>query len=932
MHRLTRPLASRRVQATAALLLLAGVPLLAQTGATSRPATATRLTSVEGITEYALPNGLRVLLFPDASKPTVTVNVTYLVGSRHEGYGETGMAHLLEHMVFKGTPKHPNIPQELTTHGSRPNGTTWYDRTNYFETVPATDANLSWALDLEADRMVNSFIAKKALESEFSVVRNEFEAGENSPFRVLLERVMSTAYLWHGYGRSTIGSKEDIESVPIDRLQAFYRRYYQPDNAVLVVAGKFEPGRTLREIEQRFGAIPKPERTLAKGNLLYKTYTIEPTQDGDRFVTVRRVGDAPMLMAGYHMPAGSHPDFAAIDVLTRVLGDAPSGRLYKALVDTRLAAGVQSFNLQLREPGMLIALARLRNGGNTDSVRRVLEATIDAAATAPVATEEVARAKTNLLKDIDLQLANSEQVGFALTEWASMGDWRLLFLHRDRIEKVTPADVQRVAAAYLKPSNRTVGMFLPTEKPDRATIPALTAVEQMVANYTGRAVVQAGEAFDASAASIDARTTRSALDNGMQLSLLPKKTRGASVRAQLVVRFGDVSSLANQAMVSGLTASMLARGTQALTRQQARDSLDKLKSVANIVGGGNNVVVIIESTHERLPAVLALVASELRTPRFDSTEFEKLKQEQLANLEQQKSEPQVRAGVAVQQRLNPQPMGHPLRVMSPEEQIADISATTIAQVRQFHRDFYGASAADLSVVGDFAADSIATQARSLFGDWRNPRPFARLVRTAPVIDSATIVIETPDKANAMLFAATNVTLRDDDPDYPAMALANFMMGGGFLNSRLATRLRQQEGISYGVGSQLQVQSLDRAGTFAALAIFNPINVDRLVSALQDEIRKVLVTGFTADEVAAAKPSLIQQRMQSRANDQELVGTLIARRFAGRTMAYDATFEKAIEALTPDQVNAAARKYIDPARISIVRAGDFKNKPPVKATP
>ena len=200
--------AEQTAQATAAVALPKGVE---------------RVTSVEGITEYRLAsNGLKVLLFPDPTKETITVNVTYLVGSAHENYGETGMAHLLEHLVFKGTPRHPNIPQELTAHGSRPNGTTWTDRTNYFETFAATDENLQWALDLEADRMVNSFIAKKDLDSEMTVVRNEFERGENDPFSVLLERTMSSAYLWHNYGKTTIGARSDIENVPIDRLQSFY--------------------------------------------------------------------------------------------------------------------------------------------------------------------------------------------------------------------------------------------------------------------------------------------------------------------------------------------------------------------------------------------------------------------------------------------------------------------------------------------------------------------------------------------------------------------------------------------------------------------------------------------------------------------------------------------------------------------------------------
>src|SRR6267154_1401066 len=225
------------------LVLLAAAPLAAQQ----------RVASVEGITEYRLGNGLRVLLFPDPTKPTVTVNITYLVGSAQEGYGETGMAHLLEHLQFKGSTGHTNIPQELTEHGARTNATTWLDRTNYFETFQANDANLQWALGLEADRMVNSFIAKKDLDSEMTVVRNEFERGENDPSSVLEERVLSTAYLWHNYGKSTIGARSDIENVPIDRLQAFYHEYYQPDNALLLVAGKFDEPKTLATIQTIFG-------------------------------------------------------------------------------------------------------------------------------------------------------------------------------------------------------------------------------------------------------------------------------------------------------------------------------------------------------------------------------------------------------------------------------------------------------------------------------------------------------------------------------------------------------------------------------------------------------------------------------------------------------------------------------------------------------
>jgi zinc protease len=207
------------------LAFAAGLAFLPFAVAAALPPGVTQGPSVEGMTEYRLANGLRVVLFPDATKPTTTVNVTYLVGSRHENYGETGMAHLLEHLVFKGTPKVANIFQELGRRGMRFNGSTSFDRTNYFETFTASDDNLRWALEMEADRMVNAFVAKADLDTEMTVVRNEFENRDNSPRGVLWLRMQAAAFESHNYGNAIIGARSDIENVDIGRLQAFYRTY-----------------------------------------------------------------------------------------------------------------------------------------------------------------------------------------------------------------------------------------------------------------------------------------------------------------------------------------------------------------------------------------------------------------------------------------------------------------------------------------------------------------------------------------------------------------------------------------------------------------------------------------------------------------------------------------------------------------------------------
>jgi zinc protease len=875
-----------------------------------------RVTSVEGITEYRLTNGLRVLLFPDQSKQTATVNITYMVGSRHENYGETGMAHLLEHLLFKGSPGHPNIPQELTEHGSRPNGTTSFDRTNYYETFSATDVNLEWAIRLEADRMVNSFIAKKDLDSEMTVVRNEYESGENSPFNVAIKRLLAAAYDWHNYSKTTIGARSDIENVPIERLQAFYRKYYQPDNAVLLVAGKFDPAKTLQLVADNFGPIPRPARVLQP------IYTIEPTQDGERSVAIRRIGDTQAVLVGYHIPAGSHPDFAALEVLTQVIADEPAGRLYKALVEAKKAASIFGFDFQLHDPGIMILAALVRKDDSLDVARDTLFKTVEEISAKAPTTEEVERGRTSLLKQIDLTLNSSERIGLGLSDWLGMGDWRLFFLHRDRIKKVTPADVQRVAASYLKPSNRTVATFIPTDKPDRAEIQPAPDVAALVKDYKGEAGKTEGEAFDPSPDNIELRTIKSDLPGGLKVSLLPKKTRGGTVVANMTLRFGDEKSLMNRATAAQLAGQMLMRGTARHTRQQIKDEFDRLKANVSVFGGATSAAVSIETTRENLAEVLKLVAEILKEPSFPAAEFEQFKQERLAFTELQRREPQSIASSAFSRHMNPYPKGDPRYVSTIDEDIANLNAGTLDEARKFHSDFYGASNGEAAVVGDFDAKEIGKLIAELFNSWKSPRPYSRLVTAFKEVAPINQSFETPDKANAMFIAGMRLNLRDDDPDYAALLLGNYMLGQGTLNSRLATRIRQKEGLSYGVGSNLNASPLDKNGQFIAQAIYAPQNVAKLEAAIKEEIVRALKDGFTAEEVATAKSGYLQGQQLSRAQDAGLGRRLSQYRFLNRTLAWDAGLEKKIAALTPDEIAAAMRRHIDVSKLTIIKAGDF----------
>ena len=879
--------------------------------------TPTKVASVEGITEYKLDNGLKVLLFPDSTQPKVTVNVTYLVGSRFEGYGESGMAHLLEHMLFKGTSKREGIMGELSNHGAQFNGTTSNDRTNYFETVTATDENLRWALDMEADRMVNSRVSRKDLDSEMTVVRNEFERGENNPRRVLEERVVATAYLWHSYGRSTIGARSDIEHVPIERLQAFYRNYYQPDNAILIVAGKFDEPKTLGWIKDTFGAILKPTRTLIP------TYTEEPVQDGEREVTLQRVGDNQLLMMAYHVPAGADPDSGVVDVLSSVLDDAPSGRLYKALVESKKAISVRGENNQQHDAGYLLFSAEVRKEGSLDDVRKTMDSVLEGVVKEPPSKDEIDRILTRRKKDFELLFNNSQRVALLLSEWTSMGDWRLMFLDRDRTEKVTPADVARVAKAYLTPSNRTVGQFVPTDtEPVRAEVRPAPDVTAMVSNYTGGAAVEAGEAFDPSPANIDARTQRVTLPGGLKLALLPKKTRGGTVTATLVLHFGDEKNVFGKGTAAQFAGAMLMRGTQKHTRQQLQDELDQLKTQMTAGGGENDATLNITTVRANLPAALKLAAEVLRQPSFPESEFEQLRQASLGRVENNRKEPGALAPLALRRHLIRYPAGDPRAVTTFEEDIENTQKVTLADARKFYQDFYGASHGEFAVVGDFDAAEVRKVIETELGDWKSPANYKLVLRTRDQVNAANQMIETPDKANAVFMAGFILSMNEDAPDYPALMFANQMFGGD-LKSRLWRRIREKEGYSYGVQSAFIASSRSEFAQFMVQATCVPQNILKVEAAFKDELAKLLKDGFSDQEIAEAKTTYLEQRAIGRSQDAGLVRQLARNAQFDWTMAHDADLEAKVAALTPAQLNAVVKKYLDPASISYFKAGDFK---------
>jgi len=892
-----------------------------------------KVAAIEGVTEYRLANGARVLLFPEMSRPTVTVNLTVLVGSRHEGYGETGMAHLLEHMVFKGTPSFPDVPKALRDHGSSFNGTTNVDRTNYFETMPATDENLEFGIQIEADRLINSYVKREDLVSEMTVVRNEFERGENSPQAVLMERIHHAAYEWHNYGKSTIGNRSDIERVPIENLQAFYKKFYQPDNVVLIVAGKFEEAKALALVQKYLGAIPRPKRKLDQ------TYTEEPAQDGERTVTLRRVGTVGSVGVAYHIPATAHPDWAPLSILAGIISQSPNGRVYKALVESKIANSANVFAGNNHDPALFTASAQAEPN-KLDAARDALLATLENLVTVPFTLEEVERAKTRVKRGEEMRLGNSTAMSQALSSASSLGDWRLLFVQRDRIAAVTAADVNRVAKTYLQRPNRTVGIYLPVPQPQRLEVAAAPAIDSIVKDYKGSAtVVEAGEAFDPSPANLDARTKLTELD-GIKVGLLQKKNRGETVSLVLTLHYGNEESLKGQTAAAGMLPGLMMAGTKKHDRQALREEIDALgirisPGMGGFGGRGGRggggaaatpgqLTFSVEAKRSTLPQALKLLGEILREPAFPPAEFESTKRRQASMATQMRTEPRMLAMNKLQRALSPYGADDVRYVPTVEESAQRQEAVSIEQIVALYEKQLGAAQGELGIVGDFDPEPALAQIREILKGWKSDVPVRRIEREAPsdLVGSHEEIL-TPDKSNAEYLAGLAFPMKESDAEFAALRIGNFMFGGGSLSSRLGYRIREKEGLSYGVNSQFTASPRDPSASFTITASTNPVNIDRVEKCVAEELEKFLTDGPSLTELTDAQKAYLESQKVSRAGDAGLAGQITTNLQLNRTFAHSAELEKKIAALTPDDVKAAFRKHIDPKKLVIIRAGDFK---------
>jgi zinc protease len=579
----------------------------------------------------------------------------------------------------------------------------------------------------------------------------------------------------------------------------------------------------------------------------------------------------------------------------------------------------------LHDPGILMFMAEATEGTDGTALVQSLIESSEGTAEKPFTPEEVERARSELLKQRELTVADSQRVAIELSDWAAQGDWRLFFLNRDRLEKVTAEDVARVAATYLIRNNRTAGVFEPTKEAQRATIPATPDLAEMIGDYKGRSDVAQGEEFDVDPLAIEKRLARSALSSGMKVTLLPKKTRGSIVNLRLNFRYGNAEALKGLAVAAELMPQMLNRGSENMTRQQITDELNNYRAQLRVSGTPGGLSVSVQTSRENVGKVLDIVKEILKHPLFPKEELEIIREEQIAQINQQMSDPISLAMTSVSRKMAPYPSDDPRYVPTMEEEAERVKAVTVDQIKDVYSRMLSSAVGELTIVGDFDPEQLLPAVDEFTQGWSSDVKFERLGRVSMNNEKGDREqIVTPDKPNAAYIAAMTIPMRDDHPDYAALSIGNFVLGSSGLSSRLGDRLRQKEGLSYSVQSSLQPSAVDERTTFFLFAISNPDNAPKVHVAIQEELAKLLEKGITAEELEAAKAGYLQEQQVQRTEDRAIVQMLEAYAFIGRDMKFVADFEDKISKLTVEEVNAALKKHIDPKRLFIIQAGDFKD--------
>ncbi len=882
--------------------------------------------TLDGIEEYRLKsNGLNILLMPNEGLPVATVMVTYKVGALNEVTGTTGATHILEHMMFKGTERFnsadgSDYSQQMERIGARSNATTWFDRTNYYATLPSE--YVAMTIELEADRMRGLLIREEDLASEMTVVRNEYERGENSPVRTLIKELYAAAYMAHPYSHPTIGWHSDIEATNVDKLREFYDIYYWPENAVVTVIGGFDKAATLEAIATHYGAVPKAPHAIPA------VETTEPEQLGPRRLTIERAGQVGVVLVGFKVAEGRHEDWAALSLIEQILGADKTGRLYRALEDKGKASATFTYAPMLHDPGLFTFGAYLTPDATHEEVEAIIWNEINSLISGGVDEDELARAKSVIKASTVYGRDGPYAIADQINEAIAMGDWSAYVNLPKAIEDVPAEALQEVAAKYFVERSSTTGWFVPK------VVNTLTA---QASTLPGPNYYRDPEIFGllhneaASASPAGAAETESVVDFSSQMQraqIGEIELIAIDMPIDNVVSFvgsiagGDSLSPDDAPMLASLTAAMLDKGTQNQDRFQIAEKLDTLGAGIGFGSDEQSLQFSGKFLRADAGAVLSLLADQLRNPAFDPEVLETLKSRQKAGLLQAIDDPDYRASALMSRLLYPE--SH-INYSTPiEALIADLEATTVEDLAAFHQAHYGSKSMRLIFTGDIDFEQLKAAVGNAFDDWDGGGDYPELETTQLENSERSERIYIEDKTSVAVRFGYNTELQRTDDDYLPFMVGNYILGGSF-HSRLMTEVRKNRGLTYDIRARHQGDILT-PGNWILSASFAPSMLQDGLKAAREVVQQWYKEGVSEQEVRAAIETLTGSYIVGLSTTGSVAGQVHSFMERGFAPEYIDEYPLRVRALTTEDVNRAIRQYFDPSQLVEVAAGSLAKAP------
>ena len=860
-----------------------------------------------GFSSYVLPNGFRIILAAFPSAANARIELVVKTGSKLEGYGETGMAHLLEHMLFKSAGKRVDLKSDLTALGATWNGTTDTDRTNYFETVAAEPEKIDEAIRIEADRFIRASFTKEHLASEMSVVRNELERSDNDPGSLVIRALQRQSYFWHGYSRPTIGARSDIEDAPFSALQAFHKKHYRPDNAALIVTGNFDQQRVLALASQLFGVARNPATPPVR------SWTREEARATTNRSELTLPAGKTVAASAWKLPGMTDRQTYAFDLATAAICDNDWGSLRKDLVlERKIAVSVSCGTHLQSDYSLLIGSATAGKDADAEVLSRALLEHIETAAARGVSQDQLERARLAELNAFE-RLENAHEILASFLSQAEVaGDWRLFFWQRDIIKTLTLAEANSALKKWAVRVNRSDVLLRHADGIVAPEVPKPDAARGLVSGKEWPAIAMLADPIPTSAGELARATIKIPLDGTRaRAALISRRTQGNLAWVVLNNDYGNESALSGRRTACTMADHLMAFGGAGFSRDQLSARMEALQAQWSIGLGG----IVLEAPRGNIDAALDILLAAWAAPALPHAEFERIKASSIARLEASLKDPAQVAHNTASLRFDNYPPGHPMQPRSLEKKLADSRAVSFADTTACATDFAGIAQIRLAMVGAFSPQDVQ-------GVWAKIAklpdariPYARVKEIdAPLsVDTTPINIAMPEKPNASIAGSVLLRIIDDSPDFPALRIAVKILGGD-ADSRIWTRLREREGLAYDAGVHLTGNHFEPRSTLSIHASAASDKAGAALNSLQEELARALKDGFSAREVARAKRAWQQERKTSLRSEDSFAESLAQGLYSGRDYSWLAQYDEKIARLSVQEVNLALRKYLGEAPI------------------